>query len=151
MYSENVYRQEMVKKYRETMGNLFRYIPWFEEKSGMKTVQTYSGNDSPSNSVPILVYDSTLLAFVKEMQKTGLMNRNYVYVYTRCKIKNVGDELRAIEKTELKDIEVIFAVMSKYVLGGMTKGILWSQAVENDVFLHALRRLKELLEVRNEI
>lgn len=79
------------------------------------------------------------------------MNRNYVYVYSRYRIKNVGDELRVIEKIEFKDIEVIFAIMSKYVLGGMTKGILWSQAVENDVFLHALRRIKELLEVRNEI
>lgn len=151
MYSENVYRQEMITKYRQTMGNLFRYIPWLEDKSSTRTVQTYSGDNSPSNSVPIPVYDSTLLAFVKEMQKTGLMNRNYVYVYSRYRIKNVGDELRVIEKIEFKDIEVIFAIMSKYVLGGMTKGILWSQAVENDVFLHALRRIKELLEVRNEI
>ena len=151
MYSENVYRQEMITKYRQTMGNMFRYIPWLEDKSGTRTVQTYSGDNSPSNSVPIPVYDSTLLAFVKEMQKTGLMNRNYVYVYSRYRIKNVGDELRVIEKIEFKDIEVIFAIMSKYVLGGMTKGILWSQAVENDVFLHALRRIKELLEVRNEI
>ena len=36
MESENIYRQELVKKYRAAMGNLFRYIPWLEEKSGVK-------------------------------------------------------------------------------------------------------------------
>ena len=38
-------------------------------------------------------------------------------------------------------------IMAKYVLGGMTKGKLWSEAVENGVFLQALLKIKELLEV----
>ena len=92
MENENIYRQEMLNKYRSAMGDLFRYIPWFEQKMGAKTMQTYAGNDSPSNSVPIPVYDSTLLGFVKEMQRTGLMDRNYVYVYSQYGIKNEQDE-----------------------------------------------------------
>ncbi|MGN0365194.1 MAG: hypothetical protein ACI4E5_04545 [Suilimivivens sp.] len=147
MENENIYRQEMLNKYRSAMGDLFRYIPWFEQKMGAKTMQTYAGNDSPSNSVPIPVYDSTLLGFVKEMQRTGLMDRNYVYVYSQYGIKNEQDELNLISQVEFKDIEVIFGIMAKYVLGGMTKGMLWSKAVENGVFLHGLKRIKELLEI----
>ena len=147
MDNENIYRQEMIKKYRDAMGSLFRYISWFEEKVGRKAVQNYHGDNIPGNSIPIPVYDSTLLAFVKEMQGTGLMDRNYVYTYSRLGIRNAQDELKLIQKAELKDIEVIFAIMAKYVLGGMTKGMLWPEAVENGVFLQSLTRIKELLDI----
>ena len=48
---------------------------------------------------------------------------------------------------EFKDIELIYAIMAKYVLGGMTKGMLWSEAVENGTFLKCLQKLKEVLNV----
>lgn len=147
MENENVYRQELIGKYRQAMGNLFRYISWFEEKAGKKAVENYHGDNNPGNSIPIPVYDSTLLAFVKEMQGTGLMDRNYVYTYSRLRIQNAQDELRLIHQVDLKDIEVIFAIMAKYVLGGMTRGMLWSEAVENGVFLESLKRVKELLDI----
>lgn len=147
MENENIYRQEMMNKYRTAMEDLFRYIPWLEQKVGAKMVQNYMGDNMPSNSVPIPVYDSTLLGFVKDMQRTGLMDRNYVYVYSRKGITNEQDELRVIGEVEFKEIEVIFGIMAKYVLGGMTKGVLWSKAVENGVFLQALKRIKELLDV----
>ena len=102
MESENIYRQELVKKYRAIMGNLFRYIPWLEEKSGVKMVQNYQGDNMPGNSVPIPVYDSTLLGFVKEMQGTGLMNRNYVYTFSRYGIRTEQDERDQIQRVELK-------------------------------------------------
>lgn len=147
MENENIYRQELVNKYRRSMEELFRYLPWLEEKSGEKMVHNYQGDDRPQGSVAIPVYDGTLLSFVKEMNATGLMDRNYVYVFSRYGIRTEQDELRVIDKTELKEIEVIFGIMAKYVLGGMTKGILWSKAIENGVFYHGLRRIKELLEV----
>lgn len=145
--NENLFRQEKIEKYRSIFEKLFRYIPWFEQKLGRKTSHMYEGDDRPSKSMPIAVYDGTLLAFVKEMQATGLMDRNYVYVYSRNNIQTYAGELKLIEETELKDIENIFAIMAKYVLGGMTKGNLWTQAVENGVFFHALLKIKELLEV----
>lgn len=147
MENENIYRQEMMNKYRTAMGDLFRYIPWLEQKVGAKMVQNYAGDNQPSNSVPIPVYDSTLLGFVKDMQRTGLMDRNYVYVYSRKGITNEKDELRVISEVDFKEIDVIFGIMAKYVLGGMTKGVLWSKAVENGVFLQGLKRIKELLDV----
>lgn len=74
------------------------------------------------------------------------MDRNYVYVYSRCGIKTVKDELKIIEQAEFENIGDIFGVMAKYVLGGLTKGILWSTAVENGVFLNGLKKIKKLLD-----
>lgn len=36
MENENVYRQELVNKYQDAMKDLFRYIPWLEQKAGSK-------------------------------------------------------------------------------------------------------------------
>ncbi len=150
MENENVYRQEMMNKYRLAMGDMFRYIPWLEEKSGKKLVQNYNGDNIPMHSVPIPVYDSTLLGFVKDMQRTELLDRNYVYIFSRYSIRTEADELRTIEETEFKDIEAIFGIMAKYVLGGMTRGILWSRGMENGVFLSGLKKIKELLDIWDE-
>lgn len=150
MEKENLYRKELIDKYRRTMGNMFRYLPWLEERSGEKMVRNYQGSDMPQRSITIPVYDSTLLNFVKEMNATGLMDRNYVYIFSRNRIRTEQDELRMIDKSELKDIENILGIMAKYVLGGMTKGVLWSRAVENGVFYHGLKRIKELLEMWDE-
>ncbi|MBD5473901.1 MAG: hypothetical protein HDR20_13715 [Lachnospiraceae bacterium] len=150
MEKENLYRKELIDKYRRTMGNMFRYLPWLEERSGEKMVRNYQGSDMPQRSITIPVYDSTLLSFVKDMNATGLMDRNYVYIFSRNKIRTEQDELRMIDKAELKDIENILGIMAKYVLGGMTKGVLWSRAVENGVFYHGLKRIKELLEMWDE-
>lgn len=150
MEKENLYRKELIDKYRRIMGNMFRYLPWLEERSGEKMVRNYQGSDMPQRSITIPVYDSTLLNFVKEMNATGLMDRNYVYIFSRNRIRTEQDELRMIDKSELKEIENILGIMAKYVLGGMTKGVLWSRAVENGVFYHGLKRIKELLEMWDE-
>ncbi len=147
MENENTYRQELMNKYRVIFKDLFRYIPWFEQKKGEKAFKVYSGDALPSNSISIPVYDSTLLAFVKEMQRSGLMDRNYVYVYSRLGLHTVQDEKNAIESAGLKDIEVIVGIMAKYVLGGMTKGTLWTQAEEEGIFYYSLVKIKELLDV----
>ncbi|MBP3603142.1 MAG: hypothetical protein J6J79_03215 [Lachnospiraceae bacterium] len=145
--NENLYRQERIRKYREIFEPLFRYIPWLTEKQGINTSYQYQDAEMAENTMPIKVYDSTLLAFVKEMQATELMTRNYIYAFSRCRLKTVQDELAWIDRSELENIEDIFDIMAKYVLGGMTKGLLWTQAVEDGVFLKALLRIKELLYV----
>lgn len=147
MEIENTYRQELIKKYRRAVGNIFRYLPWLEEKSGNNMVRHYQGNNMPKKSIVIPVYDSTLLGFVKDMNATGLMDRNYVYTFSRNRIRTEQDELGMISRAELKNIEVIFDIMAKYVLGGMTKAVLWPKGVENGVFYSGVKRLKEILEV----
>ena len=147
METENIYRQELIKKYRQAVGNIFRYLPWLEEKSGNNMVRHYQGNNVPKHSIAIPVYDSTLLGFVKDMNATGLMDRNYVYTFSRNRIRTEQDELRIIDRAELKNIDVVFDIMAKYVLGGMTKGILWPKGVENGVFYYGLKKIKEILEI----
>ena len=55
--------------------------------------------------------------------------------------------MKAIKEAEMKDSQVLCGILSKYVLGGMTKGTLWTEAVKNGVFLAVLKRMKELLEI----
>lgn len=145
--NENLYKLELIHKYREGFEKLFRYIPWFQDKLGTKTSHLYNGDNVPQRSVSIPVYDATLLAFVKEMKNTGFMDKNYVYIYSRYGIRTVKDELNLIARAELKDIENIIGIISRYVLGGMVKGSLWVQAVENGIFLQALLKIKEVLDV----
>lgn len=147
MENENQYLEELMQKYRGKSENLLRYIPYFEQKLGQKNYDIYEADGEIKNSVSIPVYDSTLLAFVKEVQKTGLVDRNYVYVLSNYGIRRTEDELPTVARAEFKDIGVIYAVMAKYVLGGMTKGMMWSQAVEKGIFLECLKRLKTVLNV----
>lgn len=148
--SENLFRKELIQKYRVKFEPLFRYIPWLEQKKGAKTSGIYQGDGMPEKSVPVPVYDGTLLSFVKEMQATGLMDRNYVYVISRNNLRSAKDELCRIESAQLKDIEDIAGILAKYILGGMTKGKLWSEGVENGVYLAALLKIKDLLDVWDE-
>lgn len=147
MENENAYLIELMRKYRDVSEQLLRYIPYFEGKQGQKNYNLYRGEDQNEHTVAIPVYEGTLLAFVKEVQKTGLVDRNYVYVLSRYGIRTHEDEVRVVNHAEFKDIEVIYAVMAKYVLGGMTKGLVWAQAVENGIFLLCLTKLKEVLNV----
>ncbi len=36
MENENVYRRETIEKYRQATEKMFRYLPWLEEKSGIR-------------------------------------------------------------------------------------------------------------------
>lgn len=147
MENENTYLVELMEKYRGKSEGLLRYIPYFEQKLGQKDYVIYDGDGEIQNTVSFPVYDGTLLAFVKEVQKTGLVDRNYVYVLSNYGVRREQDEIPAVERTEFKDIGLIYAVMAKYVLGGMTRGVMWSQAVERGIFLTCLKRLKEVLNV----
>ena len=91
------------------------------------------------------VYDATLMNFVREAAASPLMNRNYVYVYTRNRIRNHADEKRLIAGAELKDWEILGGILSKYVLEGQTKASLWGEAVQEDIFLLVLRKMREII------
>lgn len=140
------YRQQLINEYRPDVERLARFLPWLESKMGSSVQQSYSGSGIEKNSVSFPVYDSTVMSFVKEAQRTKLMDRNYRYVYSRCKIRTVEDELRAIEKTTIQEMDVLKGILSKYVMGGMTKGRMWSEAVETGIFLYVLKKMKENLD-----
>ena len=127
---------------------LSKYMNWLEKTSGQQVESFYDG-DEKQKLIQIPVYDSNLLAFVKDARKTGLMDRNYRYVYTRRKIKTVEDELRLIRHAHLKDIDVFKGILSSYVMRGQTKGAVWAEGVKNGVFLELMRRMTALFFATN--
>ena len=140
------YRQRIVQDYRAKVEPLLRYLPWLEQKENSRAVSMYSGEGIGEHSLSIPVYDGTLMSFVKEAQRTGMLDRNYVYVYSQNRIRTVEDEKRAIEQAQLQSFEVLTGILSKYVLGGMTKSALWSQGVEEGIFLALVQKMKYILE-----
>lgn len=128
--------------YRKEVEPLFRYLPWLQEKQGKRVSSNYENDKLASVSFP--VYDSTLLSFVKQVQQTNLTDRNYVYTYYRQGIKTAEDEHRLIAGVTIKNVEVLTAILSNYICGGMRKSWLWPKAVEEGIFLEILLKFKEL-------
>lgn len=150
MIADHMSRKEIIDKYSKLADPLFRYIPWLQSATGTKVSSIYKGDGIDQQSISFPVYDASLLNFVSIASKTELMDKNYVYVYTRHHIKTIDDEKNFIAHTKLRDMDALAGILSKYVLGGRTKGILWNQAVENGIFLQVLLRMKELLEYREQ-
>lgn len=147
MENEDIeYRRRVVQEYKPDVEALVRYLSWLEEKAGRKVEETYSGSGIAEHSVAFPVYDSTLLNFVKTVQRTNLLDRNYRYIYSRHGIVTQKDELRAISGADITQMDVLKGILSKYVMGGMTKGRMWTEAVENRIFLNVVKKMKENLE-----
>lgn len=140
------YRQQLVQEYRKEVKPLFRYLPWLEQNAGKRPSSIYSGQDIGNHSITFPVYDGTLMNFIKEASRTKLMERNYKYTYTRNHIKTHDDERKLIERAILKDWDLLRGILSKYVLGGMTKSTLWNQGVEEKIFYLTVEKMKEILE-----
>ncbi|MCM1253181.1 MAG: hypothetical protein NC321_10200 [Clostridium sp.] len=140
------YRRQVVQDYKADVERLIRYLPWLEEKAGKDVSSTYSGDGIGEHSIPFPVYDSTLLGFVKEVQRTKLLDRNYRYIYSKHRIVTVEDERKIIERCDITQMDILKGILSKYIMGGMTKGKMWTEAVENRVFLKVVRKMKENLE-----
>ena len=136
-------REQVIEEYRDDLTKLLRYLPFLEKKSG-KDVQEFYEGDGENKVIPVPVYDSTLLAFVKEAKTTKFMFRNYPYVYRRWKLPDAAAEREAMESAALRDMDLFRGIISKYVLGGQTKAALWTAAVEERIFVTALSRLQTL-------
>ncbi len=143
---EIAYRQQIVNEYRADVERLARYLPWLESKNGMRVQQSYSGSGIAEHSIAFPVYDSTLMSFIKEAQRTKLMDRNYRYIYSRHRIRALKDELLAIKRADIREMDVLKGILSRYVMEGMTKGRRWSEAVESGVFLKVITKMKENLD-----
>lgn len=140
-------RKNIIRRYRPDAELLASYIPWLEDKRGGSVMESYEGDGVEKTSFTFPVYDAALLGFIQTARKTCFMDRNYPYVYNRKRIRNAKQEQALIQNATLRDMETLSGILSKYVLGGMTKSSLWAQGVENGVFLELLRKLKELMEI----
>jgi hypothetical protein len=145
MEKEKLSTEEIVEYYRADVGRLTRYLSYFEGKKASDVSSRYSGEGMGKNAIHFPIYDSMLLAFVKEVQDTVFIDPNYRYVYTRNQIHTHQDELHKIKGATLLDMELLAGIMSKYVLGGMTKGALWTEAVEYGIFYNIIDKARELI------
>lgn len=144
-------RDEIIICYRDDVAKLMKYLSWLQNKSGTVTSGMYSGEGIDKSSMAVPVYDSTLLNFIRDIKTTDFLNRNYVYTYSRYRIKTAADERRVIEACSLQDITVLGDILSKYVIRGDVKGAVWSEGVQNGAFLAVLLKLKELMEIRKPL
>ncbi len=138
--------QQIMQYYRADIELLARYIPWFEQKRGQEVSNDYHCEGEKATSFSFPVYDGTLLSFVKDVQKTKLTDRNYQYVYSRNHINTVADEYVLIDRASVQDLGILVGILSKYILGGRTKGTLWSEGAKNGVYLAIVQKLKDLCE-----
>lgn len=148
MVTEQMTAQEVFSKYKSDIEKLLVYLPWLEEKSGNAKVSTnYVGEGLSENTISFPVYDGNLLRFIKEAENTQFMDRNYVYVISRNRLKSSEEEVAFVRAQTMLQLDNIGGILSKYVLGGRVKARLWSEAVDKCVFLEVVRKLKELYEL----
>lgn len=140
------YMRTLAEEYKKELTPLLRYLDWFERNRGAKGSTNYTGTEDGHRTISFPVYDSMLLSFVKEAGKTALMDKNYVYVYSRLRLQTPEEELKAIERATLQDWNVLCGILTRYVRGGMTQSYLWSQGVEEGIFYLVLAKMKEVIE-----
>lgn len=140
------FRQQLIQEYKENVMPLLRYLPWLEKNQGKSMSSIYGGEDIGAHSVTFPVYDGTLMNFVKEAARSSLMDKNYKYVYTRNHIRNHDDERRIIKAAGWREWDVLKGILSKYVLEGRIKGMVWNEAVREDIFYLILKQMREIIE-----
>lgn len=145
MDKEKLSTQEIVELYEADVQRLMRYLPYLVGKKAKDVSRMYAPDEEGFHSLSFPVYDSTLLAFVKEVQQTAFINYNYKYIYSRYGIKNYKDEWDRIDKATIQEMDLLGGIVSKYVLGGMTKGVLWNEAVEHEIFYRVVEKANELI------
>ena len=150
MEQDKEYRQQLAAGYRKMAEPLFRYLPWMEKNVGNAVSSSYQDQSIGETSITFPVYDTTVLNFVKEAAATGLMDRNYRYVYTRNHIRNHDDEKRLIARAGLNEWNILQGILSFYVLGGRTKAVLWNQAAQEGIFYLVLKKMKEIIDFWDE-
>lgn len=140
------YRQKLIEEYKLAVAPLLKYLPWFEKNAGHTASSLYEGPEFTEHSMSIPVYDANLMRFVKEAEKSPLMERNYRYTYTRNRINTHEDERRVIANAGLREWDILRGILSKYVLGGRTKSALWSQGVQENIFYLVLKQMMQIIE-----
>lgn len=140
-------RKNLIQQYQPDAKRLVRYISWLETKRGRDVMKSFEGEGVEKTAFTFPVYDATLLSFIKTARETRFIDRNYQYVYNRNRIRNAEQERKAVRSASLRDIGLLSGIFSRYVLGGMTKSVLWAQGVESGIFLEILCRLRDILEI----
>ena len=146
MDNSNLLRDKILQEYKPEVEKLMRYVPYFQTKGGKDIVNQYEGNGIGGGTLTFPVFDSNLMSFINVTKNSNLMNPNYVYIYSRKQIKTVKDEWNVIDHCEIRDFDVLCGILSKYVLKGMVKATVWTEGVENKIFLKVILKMQEIID-----
>lgn len=139
---ENI-REMTIAEYQDDVAKLLKFLPWLAGKSAGQVSSMYTGDEN-NKVIPIPVFDTTLIAFIKEVEKTKFLDRNYPYLYSRNHIQSHEDEIRLLKNAKITDMKIFKGILSKYVIGGRTKAMLWSEGVDAGIYVTALDCLNRL-------
>lgn len=148
---EKLSREQIIELYQDDAMKLLQFRNWVKAAAGKETLDIYRGEGIDKSSMTVPVYDENLLNFIRTAKQTQFMNRNYVYTFSKYRIKTAEEEIRHIECCTLQDVKIVGDILSKYCYGGDIKAVRWSEGVKNGVYLAILNKLKELLEVRKPL
>lgn len=142
---KNLSTEDIIAYYNPEVEKIGAYLPWLLKQRGAQNHSNYGGDGIEGSSITFPVYDSTLLTFVRVCESTGLIDRNYVYFYSRNRIKDAAGELAFIQRASIKDMGDMWSILSKYMIQGRTKGPVWSEGVTNGVYVALIEKMKELI------
>lgn len=145
MDRDTEYLKEKMAQYGRDIEPLVKFLPWLENAAASSTMSMYRGEGATENTLAFPIYDATLMSFVKTAQISTLMDRNYPYVYTRRRISTPEEERKLIEECTYKNWDVLCGILSKYILGGRTKGVLWSQGVSEQIYYLILKKMNDIV------
>ena len=145
VYEGENYTELLTVKYAADIKRLSKYIHYFENKKGDDVATKYDGEQGESK-LKFPVYDSTLLSFTKEAGASSLMDQNYMYKYRQYRIATEKAEKDAIKDAKLRDIDLLRAILSRYVLEGRFKGVRWIEATERGIFYDVLVKFVDLFD-----
>lgn len=137
-------RDIIIEEYSADLKKLLVYLPYLRKQQNSVKQNFYEGEHG-QKVVPVPVYDSTLLAFMKVAKTTKFVHRNYPYAYRRYKMETPEKEKEAMLKAKVSDIDLFRGVISKYVLEGMSKSVMWTIAANEGIFVTALECLDKLI------
>ena len=137
---------EKIEKYKDDVKELSRYLDYLKSKRGTVAGSYSDPSEGKKTTILVPTYDSSLLNFVKCVQKSAFLDRNYSYVFRRYNMRTAEDELKQIERTQIMEIEVLGAILSKYVIKGMTQAKMWTEGVKNGVMYEAVKKMGELID-----
>jgi len=145
--------EKIIREYHEAVEPLFRFWPWLEQHAGETGQTLFEEQGIAEHSLTFPVYDPMLTQFIREAGQSSLMDRNYPYVYSRNGLRDHADERALITKAGPEEWDQLRGILSRYVLGGRVKAMLWSEGVKACTYLLVLKRMKEIatgLEQENE-
>lgn len=144
-YIEDLCNQFNLSLIRKSAEKLFPFMPYFETATEESVCRWDRGRTPGENghTVPYPIYEKTLKDFIREFYETNLISHDYSDVLDNRGLKDMNGINDVIENA---DIELLRAILTKYIIGERFCDGVWAIAVRDKIFLGILNRFQELLK-----